>query len=261
MVPKFAARVEGAVGALQSQPKKDVDENGFIDSSRLVYDGVREIRRAVLMGRVCWLTDSGLLSFIYRILSVHNIVTLQAPEEIETDTELEYEDELYETRSKCRLICIVHGCGGLRFSNTTVTCIMAKIAQCSKVFTDGDVVVAASYITDQDDVLYEEKSDRAMMRALPEAERAKIQQQVELFRIEKVKLDREIAKWDDSGNDIIVLSKQMCMIMMEMTDFTRYTCSLYNNDNKLIDYPSSSTSLNRAGKWVLNNAKVAHCWL
>ena len=26
---------------------------------------------------------------------------------------------------------------------------------------------------------------------------------------------------DDSGNDIIVLAKQMCMIMMEMTDFTR----------------------------------------
>lgn len=29
-------------------------------------------------------------------------------------------------------------------------------------------------------------------------------------------------KWDDSGNDIIVLAKQMCMIMMEMTDFTRW---------------------------------------
>lgn len=43
-----------------------------------------------------------------------------------------------------------------------------------------------------------------------------------MFRVEKAKLDREIAKWDDSGNDIIVLSKQMCMIMMEMTDFTRY---------------------------------------
>ncbi len=28
-------------------------------------------------------------------------------------------------------------------------------------------------------------------------------------------------KWDDKGNDIIVLAKQMCVIMMEMTDFTR----------------------------------------
>lgn len=38
---------------------------------------------------------------------------------------------------------------------------------------------------------------------------------------EKSKLDAEVSKWDDSGNDIIVLAKQMCMIMMEMTDFTR----------------------------------------
>ena len=63
--------------------------------------------------------------------------------------------------------------------------------------------------------------------------------QVQMFRIEKAKLDREIMKWDDSGNDIIVLSKQMCMIMLEMTDFTRYlsiylsVChlSVYKNQN------------------------------
>lgn len=61
-----------------------------------------------------------------------------------------------------------------------------------------------------------------MMRKLPEEEKEKIQEQVELFRIEKAKLDQEVDKWDDSGNDIIILARQMCMIMMEMTDFTRY---------------------------------------
>ena len=65
------------------------------------------------------------------------------------------------------------------------------------------------------------KSDRALMRQLPEEEKEKIQAQVEMFRMEKAKLDLEVAKWDDSGNDIIVMAKQMCMIMMEMTDFTR----------------------------------------
>ena len=30
-----------------------------------------------------------------------------------------------------------------------------------------------------------------------------------------------MSKWDDQGNDVIVLAKHMCMIMMEMTDFTR----------------------------------------
>ena len=51
-MPKFAQRVDGAVGALGSRPPREVDENEFIDASRLVYDGVRDIRRAVLMNRV-----------------------------------------------------------------------------------------------------------------------------------------------------------------------------------------------------------------
>ena len=92
----------------------------------------------------------------------------------------------------------------------------------------------ASHVTE--DVLHEEVSDRAMMRALPEEERIKIQQQVQMFRIEKAKLDREVAKWDESGNDIIIIAKQMCMIMMEMTDFTRFTstallCIFSHNTN------------------------------
>lgn len=52
VMSKFAQRVDVAVNALSSNSPKDVDENDFIDASRLVYDGVREIRRAVLMNRV-----------------------------------------------------------------------------------------------------------------------------------------------------------------------------------------------------------------
>merc|ERR1712126_106242 len=52
-------------------------------------------------------------------------------------------------------------------------------------------------------------------------EKVKIQAQVEEFRTEQMKFDREVSKWDDNGNDVIVLAKHMCMIMMEMTDFTR----------------------------------------
>lgn len=51
-MPKFDQRVDTAVDALLSKSNKEVDENEFIDASRLVYDGVREIRRAVLMNRV-----------------------------------------------------------------------------------------------------------------------------------------------------------------------------------------------------------------
>lgn len=56
---------------------------------------------------------------------------------------------------------------------------------------------------------------------MTEEDKLKIAQQVELFRKEKMTFDSEVAKWDDTGNDIIFLAKHMCMIMMEMTDFTR----------------------------------------
>ena len=62
---------------------------------------------------------------------------------------------------------------------------------------------------------------REAMKKMPEQDRAKIAEQVEVFRVEKRKFDIEVSKWDDNGNDIIVLAKHMCMIMMEMTDFTR----------------------------------------
>ena len=67
------------------------------------------------------------------------------------------------------------------------------------------------------------------MRKMNEADKQKIIQQVELFRLEKLTFDSEVAKWDDTGNDIIYLAKHMCMIMMEMTDFTRW---VFNSKNK-----------------------------
>ncbi|XP_063963590.1 catenin alpha-2-like [Lytechinus pictus] len=154
VIPHFSNMVEIAVDALSSQPPKDTEENEFVDASRMVYDGVREIRRAVLMNR--------------------------NPDEIETDTEVDYEEE-YDVKSK------------------------------------------SSYQTEPYEIedVQEGVTSRAMMRDLPAEEREKIKEQVELFRQEKEKLDLEMAKWDDSGNDIIILARQMCMIMMEMTDFTR----------------------------------------
>ncbi|XP_060576597.1 catenin alpha-like [Ruditapes philippinarum] len=151
VMPNFAEKVEIAVDCLSQNMPDRIDENEFIDASRLVYDGVRDIRQAVLMNRT--------------------------PEELDTDTDLEDEADHYDTRSR------------------------------------------SSYQTDVDDL--QGKSDRALMRELPQEEREQIQAQFEMFRMEKAKLDMEVAKWDDSGNDIIVMAKQMCMIMMEMTDFTR----------------------------------------
>ncbi|XP_043070091.1 catenin alpha [Drosophila bipectinata] len=156
---KFDQRVEAAVGALENASNKDVDENDFIDASRLVYDGVREIRRAVLMNR--------------------------SSEDLDTDTEFEpVEDLTLETRS--------------RSSAHTGDQTVDEYPDISGICTA-----------------------REAMRKMTEEDKQKIAQQVELFRREKLTFDSEVAKWDDTGNDIIFLAKHMCMIMMEMTDFTR----------------------------------------
>lgn len=67
------------------------------------------------------------------------------------------------------------------------------------------------------------RSARSLMRALPAEEKAKIEVLTEGLKLEKKKLERELTKWDESGNDIIILAKKMCMMMMEMSDFTRGT--------------------------------------
>ncbi|XP_052870117.1 catenin alpha isoform X1 [Anopheles bellator] len=159
VMAKFAQRVDVAVDALSSNSPKDVDENDFIDASRLVYDGVREIRRAVLMNR--------------------------SSDELDTDTEFEpVEDMTVETRS--------------RSSAHTGDQTIDEYPEISGITTA-----------------------REAMRKMNEEDKQKIMQQVELFRREKLTFDSEVAKWDDTGNDIIYLAKHMCMIMMEMTDFTR----------------------------------------
>ncbi|XP_073505282.1 catenin alpha-2 isoform X1 [Phyllobates terribilis] len=181
VMPRFAEQVEVAIEALSTNIPQTFEENEFIDASRLVYDGVRDIRKAVLM--------------------------IRTPEELEDDSDFEQED--YDVRSR------------------------------TSVQTEDDQLIAG-------------QSARAIMAQLPQEEKAKIAEQVEIFHQEKSKLDAEVAKWDDSGNDIIVLAKQMCMIMMEMTDFTRgkgplkNTSDVINAAKKIAEAGSRMDKLARA---------------
>uniref|UniRef100_A0A6A7FTJ4 Catenin alpha-like isoform X1 n=3 Tax=Hirondellea gigas TaxID=1518452 RepID=A0A6A7FTJ4_9CRUS len=162
VLPNFAQRVDVAVEGLTTSAganrPKDADENEFVDASHLVYDGVREIRMAVLMNK--------------------------ADDELDPDDVLMDEYHTLEMRSKSSAHTV----------DTTI-----------------DEYPGVSGIT----------TARDAMRNLSEEDKEKIATQVENFRLEKVKFDQEVSKWDDTGNDIIVLAKHMCMIMMEMTDFTR----------------------------------------
>ena len=45
--------------------------------------------------------------------------------------------------------------------------------------------------------------------------------QVDGFLEEKEKFDKEVNKWEESNNDIIVVAKHMCCIMTDMTDFIK----------------------------------------
>ncbi|KAE9535696.1 hypothetical protein AGLY_007597 [Aphis glycines] len=70
---------------------------------------------------------------------------------------------------------------------------------------------------------------REAMRKMTEEDKQKIAQQVEFFRSEKLKFDREVAKWDDTGNDIIVLAKHMLMLnLLHNFDFLNLQILFFN---------------------------------
>ncbi|MBV96678.1 Catenin alpha-1, partial [Eschrichtius robustus] len=162
-----------------------MDENEFIDASRLVYDSIRDIRKAVLM--------------------------IRTPEELDGSG---FETEDFDVRSR------------------------------TSVQTEDDQLIAG-------------QSARAIMALLPQEQKAKIAEQVASFQEAKSKLDAEVSKWDDSGNGIIVLAKQVCMIMMEMTDFTRGKGPLKNTS----DVISAAKKIAEAGSQMdqLGRTVADHC--
>ncbi|CAB3258084.1 unnamed protein product [Arctia plantaginis] len=197
---KFGVRVDAAVSALGGGAGAALDENDFIDASRLVYDAVREIRRAVLMNR-----DEEELD----------------PEDVELD-----EHYTLETRSKCE---------GNHLLFTTIlwlpVCVTSDDLDTDTEFEPVEDMTmetrsrssahTGEHGVDEYPDISGITNAREAMRKMTEEDKRKILQQVELFRREKMTFDNEVAKWDDAGNDIIMLAKHMCMIMLEMTDFTR----------------------------------------
>ncbi|CAF0896434.1 unnamed protein product [Brachionus calyciflorus] len=156
LIPNFAHAVDYAVNSLNQQ--QQVDDNGFVEASRLIYDGIHDVRNAVLM-----LYDN---SF---------------------DTESEFDDDFLPVEN-------------INQNN----------------YQDPNAYYAHYKAESEQEPFKEEQFIN-----YPEEQREQIQKQLESFRQEKKNFDREVLKWDDKGNDIIVLAKQMCVIMMEMTDFTR----------------------------------------
>ena len=123
VMPNFDRKVKLAGVSLSTEGPKDDVENDFVDASCLVYEGVREVRRCVLLNRL--------------------------------DEELDPEE----------------------FETSEITP------------TDTNVLGQFPDISEED--------------------RKKMEQQMKGFQSEKQKFDIEVAKWDDSGNDIVMIAKDM----------------------------------------------------
>ena len=166
LMPIFSKRVSETIK--DSKSNKEIDENEFIDSCRLVYDGVRDVRHAYLANRDL--------------------------EEIETEVE-ENNDAKAETPPK------------------EVTTIKEAV---SKIKTED---IRAELNTDSPVYWVAIWSNPQVRNLLSAADLGG--SQVEGFQKEKENLDREVSKWEDSNNDIVVLAKHMCGIMTDMTDFIK----------------------------------------
>ncbi len=56
---------------------------------------------------------------------------------------------------------------------------------------------------------------------ITEEQREEIQQQLDSFSKERTNFERQVLKWDDKSNDIVVLAKEMCVVIMNMADFMK----------------------------------------
>ncbi|EPQ16938.1 Catenin alpha-1 [Myotis brandtii] len=251
VMPRFTEQVEAAVEALSSDPAQPMDENEFIDASRLVYDGIRDIRKAVLMIRMqLW------EKYIKKYKS-------DVKESLDSGVGI---GALTPKRNPLALWQV--WCGALAYCLLDEPPTGAPVRQGLKRITpeeldDSDFetedfdVRSRTSVQTEDDQLIAGQSARAIMAQLPQEQKAKIAEQVASFQEEKSKLDAEVSKWDDSGNDIIVLAKQMCMIMMEMTDFTRGKGPLKNTS----DVISAAKKIAEAGSRMdkLGRTIADHC--
>ena len=161
----FKRSSEYVLDSLSCSPIRDPNENDFIEASRLVYDGVRDLRNSLLM----------------------------IPQE-DYDNLCDYEDENEDNNIN----------SSSNFSNLNCNNLMQQ-----------------ENIYCEENIYYEEEEGDENRPPMSKEQREQLNKQLNSFRQEKNNFDREVLKWDDRSNDIIVLSKEMCVIMMDMTNFTR----------------------------------------
>lgn len=106
-----------------------------------------------------------------------------------------------------------------------------------------EVFVPASGKKTPDYFLDSAKAASTLMRALTKDQKLKINLLANDFDTDKDRLLSEVSKWEEQGNEIIVIAKKMCMIMMDLSDFTRGKGVLKNS----IDVIKASETIAKHG--------------
>ena len=182
MMPNFAQKVDGVIDALGRGREDEIDDNEFIEATRLVYDGVS----TYYLNEID-LAQSNQCFRYFQVREIRHAVLLNR---------------------------------GLGDEDSDNEWANPEVAGGSETASNRPDSTTAEMVDEYPEISGITNAREAMKR-LPEEDKQKIVKEVEVFKEEKRKFDIEVSKWDDTGNDIIVLAKHMCMIMMEMTDFTR----------------------------------------
>jgi len=179
--PLFARRVQTALKAMKTGGH--IDQNEFIDGTRMVYDGFRDVKRVVT-------------------------AYIEQEEEFnESDWEILDQKQAEKDPSPPKLPKIAKK-------------EVQSIRDAVKNIPEQDKLEIAKELEIDSQVYWVAIwSDPRVRNLLSTTHLGG--SQVDGFHEEKENFDREVDKWEDAENDIVLLAKHMCRIMTDMTDFIK----------------------------------------
>ena len=232
----FARQVAEVVRKIKDDQGDALDENEFIDAARMVYEGVRDVRRATLM---------------YRPLA-----------DVEAEEEEVLEDEKAATTTSQSLDVTVNEANKRRKDEEEAVAVkreeVTTIREAMQRLPDTERLEIARELEAEsaNEVYWVAVWSNPRVRNLLAAKTIG-GSQVDGLHEEKEQFDREVAKWEDRDNDIVALAKHMCRIMMDMADFIKGRGPLKTTQ----DVIEAAQAISEAGKRLdtLGRHIAGHC--
>uniref|UniRef100_A0A7E4ZTX2 Vinculin n=1 Tax=Panagrellus redivivus TaxID=6233 RepID=A0A7E4ZTX2_PANRE len=80
---------------------------------------------------------------------------------------------------------------------------------------------ATTNVDNMSQISNDDDNQQVILRKLPEDAKQVIQEHVDVFKRTQREFNTDVGKWDDAGNDLIRIAKQMCLMCDDMTQFTK----------------------------------------